>query len=87
MVNPAAELADLVRALTQAGLMRGERDPKYSNATGMPGESQTELRPNVPRDASLQVNGKRSPRRSFAQITSCRCARTRSSNDTASLES
>lgn len=87
IVSPAAEFADLVSTWIHAGLRRGARLPKYSNAMGMLGESQIDVRPNAPREASVQVKAKCSPRRSFDQITACRCASTRSSKETWSFVS
>lgn len=77
----------MVSAWIHAGLSTGVRLPKYSNASAMLGLIQIDLRPDPSETDSLQLNAKLSPRRSFAQITTCRWASTRSSIVAESLES
>ena len=62
-----------------------EMDPAVPSA--VLGAGHAEVRPIPLRIGSVHVKGNCSPRRSFAQTTACRCARTRSSIETAIFES
>src|ERR1700754_1525687 len=84
---PPAEFALFVSAWIQRLLSIGCLLPKYSKASGMLGLIQIDLRPEPFAAVSLHVKEKLSPRRPFAQITTCRCARTRSSKVADNLES
>ncbi len=85
--RPRPEFALYVRAWSQVLLSCGLRLPWYLNTIDTLGWMYTVVRPPPMLMSSFHVKGKLSPRRTFAMITACRCARRRSSKSTLMLPS
>lgn len=82
MRRPAGVFDKAMSSSNQARFRVGSLLPKNSNWRGMAGCSQMELWPLPDAAEFSQEKVKLSPRRSFAIMTTFRCARTRSSNST-----